>query len=236
MNIKIRNFPSHIAIIMDGNGRWAKKRGKPKIFGHQEGIKAVYRSIQFALFNNIEVLTLYAFSNENWKRSSIEVRNLMFLFEKILKKDVLNLNKYNIKLKILGNKKKLHSALQKQIKISELLTSKNKGLKLNIALNYGGRQDILRGVKNIVNKIFLGKLDISDLQEDTFSSVLSTKFLPPVDLLIRTGGNIRISNFLLWEIAYSELYFTDIFWPDFNSRSFTKAINQFKKRKRNFGK
>ncbi|WP_343153082.1 polyprenyl diphosphate synthase [Buchnera aphidicola] len=236
MNIKKRNFPSHIAIIMDGNGRWAKKRGQPKIFGHKEGIKAVYRSLQFALFNNIKVLTLYAFSSENWRRSSIEVENLMFLFEYILKKDIFNLNKYNVKLKILGNKRKLHCTLQKQIKISELLTSKNKGLKLNIAINYGGRQDILYGIKNIINEILSGKLKMSDIKEDTFSSVLSTRFLPPVDLLIRTGGNIRISNFLLWEIAYSELYFTNIFWPDFDNNSFIAAINQFKKRKRNFGK
>ncbi|WP_343153911.1 polyprenyl diphosphate synthase [Buchnera aphidicola (Mindarus keteleerifoliae)] len=234
--MKRKNYPLHIAIIMDGNGRWAKKKGKSRVLGHKEGVKAVYRSVKFALINNIKVLTLYAFSNENWLRSPLEVSNLMILFEEILKKDSLILNKYNIKLKILGNKKKLNSTLQNQIKISESLTSENNGLRLNIAINYGGRQDILSGLKKIMHQILSRKLNLNDIKEDSFASFLSTKNLPPVDLLIRTGGNIRISNFLLWEIAYSELYFTKVFWPDFDQVSFSDAINQFKLRKRNFGK
>ncbi|AWH90543.1 di-trans,poly-cis-decaprenylcistransferase [Buchnera aphidicola (Melanaphis sacchari)] len=235
MNIKKINL-HHIAIIMDGNGRWAQKRGKIRTLGHKEGFKTVKKIIKFSIEKKIKILTLYAFSTENWKRPRLEVIELMNLFLFALKKEIKNINKYNIQLKIIGNVDSFSKNLKNYIYQSEKITSNNTGLILNIAANYGGRWDILEGIKKIILAIEKGDLKVSQIKEKKFSQYLSTANLLPVDLVIRTGGEKRISNFLLWEIAYSELYFTDILWPDFSVLDFEEAINFFISRKRRFGK
>ena len=235
-NIKnTKNTLNHVAIIMDGNGRWAKKQGQPRLYGHQAGLKSVLRAIKFALLHKIKILTLYAFSSENWNRPISEILALMNLFDIFLEDNVLNLNKYNIRLKIIGNITYLHPILQNKIKFIEDLTLNNNSLILNIAINYGGRWDITEAVKKLVNHVIQGLLDINDIKETSISNLLSTHDLDPVDLVIRTGGEYRISNFLIWQIAYSELYFTKIFWPDFNNNIFSNAIKMYLKRDRRLG-
>ncbi|QCI18786.1 polyprenyl diphosphate synthase [Buchnera aphidicola] len=230
-----KKIPLHVAIIMDGNGRWAQKKGKIRSFGHKIGFKAVKETIKFAIKNNIKVLTLYAFSSENWKRPKLEVISLLKLFLFTLNNEIENLNKYNICLKVIGDITFFNKELQLSIYNAEKKTIKNSGLTLNIAANYGGKWDIVQGVKKIIADVRNGYLDINQIEEETFSQYLSTSTLLPVDLVIRTGGEKRISNFLLWQIAYSELYFTDILWPDFNKFIFQDAINYFSTRKRRFG-
>ncbi|QFQ32417.1 di-trans,poly-cis-decaprenylcistransferase [Buchnera aphidicola (Aphis fabae)] len=231
-----KKIPRHIAIIMDGNGRWAKKRGETRAFGHKAGFKAVKKTVKLAIQNKIEVLTLYTFSSENWKRPKLEVVSLLKLFLFALKNEVKNLNKYNICLKVIGNLTAFNKELQSYIYNAEKITLNNSGLILNIAANYGGKWDILEGVKKVVNAVQNGYLDINQIKETIFSQYLCTNGLLPVDLVIRTGGEKRISNFLLWQIAYSELYFTDVLWPDFNEFIFQDAINYFSTRERRFGK
>lgn len=231
-----KKFPRHVAIIMDGNGRWAKNKGKKKFLGHQAGIKAANRAIKFAIKNNLNVLTLYAFSSENWNRPIREVTDLMKLFISVINYSIKILNKNNIRLKIIGDLKKFDTKLQKKILQVEKLTRKNNGLFLNIAANYGGRWDILNCFKKILNLIQSGVLKPNQIDENILKKYLCLNEFSPVDLVIRTGGEYRISNFLLWQIAYSEFYFTDILWPDFNKIIFKKAINSFLKRKRSFGR
>ncbi|CAL4321638.1 Ditrans,polycis-undecaprenyl-diphosphate synthase ((2E,6E)-farnesyl-diphosphate specific) [Buchnera aphidicola (Protaphis terricola)] len=230
-----KNFPNHVAIIMDGNGRWAKKRNKIRTFGHKEGFKAVKRTIKFALQNKIEILTLYTFSKENWKRPKLEVQSLLKIFLFALKSEIYYLKKYNICLKVIGDLTSFNNELQSYIHYVEKITFSNTGLILNIAANYSGKWDILQGVKKILTAIQKGYLNINQIEENTFSQYLSTHQLSPVDLVIRTGGEKRISNFFLWQIAYSELYFTDVLWPDFNSYIFQEAIDYFSTRNRTFG-
>ncbi|WP_343189596.1 polyprenyl diphosphate synthase [Buchnera aphidicola] len=225
----------HVAIIMDGNGRWAKKKGKNRIFGHKYGIKSVFRVINFSLLHNIKFLTLYAFSTENWNRPYFEVNNLMYIFQYILKKKIYYIHKKNIRLKIIGNIKKLSVKLQKNIFFAEKLTHKNSNLILNIAINYGGRWDIIQAVKKIIKQVKDKKLLLKDITEKKFDYFLSVNDFNPVDLVIRTGGKYRVSNFLLWQIAYSEFFFTKVLWPDFNDKIFQCAIDIFYKRKRSFG-
>lgn len=227
--------PHHVAIIMDGNRRWAKKRGKMCVLGHKEGFKALKKAVKFAIMNKIQILTLYAFSTENRNRSILEVNTLMELFLFALNNEINNLNKYNIQLKIIGDITFFNEKLQKKIVQVEKITLKNSGLILNIAANYGGRWDIIQSIKKIINKVQKGMLDVEQIKENTFSKYLSTGNLKPVDLVIRTGGEKRISNFLLWQIAYSELYFTDVLWPDFNQYIFQNAIDFFISRERRFG-
>ncbi|ALD15194.1 UDP pyrophosphate synthase [Buchnera aphidicola (Aphis glycines)] len=232
MKIKV---PRHIAIIMDGNGRWAQKKGKTRIFGHQAGFKAVKKTVKFALQNKIKILTLYTFSTENQKRPQIEIIALLKLFLFALKNEVKHLNKYNIRLKVIGDLTYFHEELKFYIYNAEKTTLKNNGLVLNIAANYGGKWDIVEGVKKIVSDVQKGCLSIEQIKEEIFSQYLSTNHILPVDLVIRTGGEKRISNFLLWQIVYSELYFTDVLWPDFNASEFKNAINFFSTRQRRFG-
>ncbi|QCI22106.1 polyprenyl diphosphate synthase [Buchnera aphidicola] len=227
--------PHHVAIIMDGNRRWAKKKGKVCIAGHQEGFKALKKAVKFAIINNMKILTLYAFSTENRNRSTFEINALMELFLFALNNEVKNLKKYNIQLKVIGDITYFNNNLQKRINQIEKMTLKNSGLILNIAANYGGRWDIIQSVKKIIQKVQKGILNIEQIQENTLSKYLSTSNLLPVDLVIRTGGEKRISNFLLWQIAYSELYFTDVLWPDFNQYVFQNAIDFFISRERRFG-
>ncbi|RKY38674.1 MAG: isoprenyl transferase [Candidatus Omnitrophota bacterium] len=233
--LKSSQNPRHIAIIMDGNGRWARKRGLPRTEGHKEGIKTVERIIEAGIEQGIEILTLYAFSLENWKRPSTEVRALMQLLREFLIEKREFLKKERVKLISIGERKRLPMSLQRELEKTEELTKDNKGLILNIALSYGSRREIVNAVKKIAQEVKEGRLNIERISERTFSHYLYTKTLPDPDLLIRTSGELRISNFLLYQISYTELYFTPKLWPDFQKEDLLEAIANFKKRKRRFG-
>lgn len=228
--------PKHVAIIMDGNGRWARVRGNLRIIGHQAGFNAVRQAIRFAVNYKFDTLTLYAFSSENWGRSSKEINSLMQLFTYALNNEIYDLHKNNVKLKIIGDINRLDRSLQDSIFKSEKLTSKNNGLNLNIAMNYGGRWDIIQGVKKLAMQVQKGILNPNHISEDLLNQCICMGNLSPVDLVIRTGGEHRISNFLLWQIAYAELFFTDVLWPDFNDVIFTSALHAFMRRERRFGR
>ncbi|XBC39939.1 MAG: polyprenyl diphosphate synthase [Buchnera aphidicola (Chaetogeoica yunlongensis)] len=231
-----KKIPMHVAIIMDGNGRWAKKNGKSRVFGHFAGFKAAKKAISCALFYKLKKLTLYAFSSENWDRPILEIKVLMELFFYALSSELAKLNKYNIRLKIIGDKQRFNNVLRDRMDVIENSTIKNNGLILNIAANYGGRWEIVEVIKKLLFEIKAGRLSESDITESTISKFLLIKDDIPVDLVIRTGGEYRLSNFLIWQITYSELYFTNLFWPDFNRKEFERAICFFLKRKRRFGK
>lgn len=228
-------MPRHVAIIMDGNGRWAKQQGKMRVFGHQNGIKAVRSAVNFAAKYGIKVLTLYAFSSENWRRPQEEVSVLMTLFMKALDSEVKKLHKNNIRLKVIGDKSQFSDALQQRIREAEALTAQNSGLILNIAANYGGYWDITQATQKVALKVKLGELAVTDITPEYFQALLVTEDQPQVDLLIRTSGEQRISNFLLWQIAYAELFFSPVLWPDFNEQSFSEAIIAYQQRDRRFG-
>ncbi|AEW44381.1 undecaprenyl diphosphate synthase [Serratia symbiotica str. 'Cinara cedri'] len=227
--------PRHVAIIMDGNGRWAKHHGKLRAFGHKAGVKSVRRTVSFAVRNFLEVLTLYAFSSENWNRSIQEVSALMELFIHALDSELKSLQKHNVRLRVIGDIGRFSERLQERIYLSECLTKNNNGLTLNIAANYGGRWDIIQGVKKLAELTQSGMLHPDQINEELFSKYICMNDLVPVDLVIRTGGEHRISNFLLWQIAYAELYFTNALWPDFNEHIFEDALNVFAQRERRFG-
>jgi undecaprenyl diphosphate synthase len=229
------NIPKHVAIIMDGNGRWAQNRAKLRTFGHKAGVDAVRASVSFARKSGIESLTLFAFSSENWQRPKEEVGVLMQLFTMVLKSEVKKLNKNDIKLKVIGDVSAFDEKLQKKIKQAEELTSQNTSLVLNIAANYGGRWDIINATKQLAQKVQSNTLSINDISEDVLNNHLSTADLPELDLLIRTGGDHRISNFLLWQCAYAEFYFCDVLWPDFDENVFQLAVTDFASRQRRFG-
>nr|WP_044026182.1 polyprenyl diphosphate synthase [Candidatus Blochmannia vafer] len=229
-------LPKHVAIIMDGNGRWARIRGRLRIIGHQAGFQAARQAVRFAVNYQFDALTLYAFSSENWKRPDSEIDSLMQLFAYALDNEIYNLHKNNIKLKIIGDISRFNKALQNSIFNAERLTADNDGLNLNIAVNYGGRWDILQGVKKIAVQVKKGILDPNLINEDLLCQYICMNDMVPVDLVIRTGGERRISNFLLWQIAYAELFFTDILWPDFNDVVFKSALHAFMQRDRRFGK
>ncbi|WP_081298478.1 isoprenyl transferase [Gilliamella sp. wkB108] len=228
-------IPSHVAIIMDGNGRWAQQRNQLRATGHRAGLKAVRKIVTYAASIGIKVLTLYAFSSENWKRPSTEVSALISLFMYALNREMKSLNKNNVRLNIIGDISRFSYHLQNMITNAEQLTQNNTGLVLNIAANYGGRWDILQSAQKITAQVVNGEITLDDITEERFASQMCMYDLPEVDLVIRTGGDCRISNFLLWQIAYSELYFTDILWPDFNSTQFDEAIKAFNTRERRFG-
>jgi undecaprenyl diphosphate synthase len=229
-------MPQHVAIIMDGNGRWAKKKGKIRTFGHKNGVKAVRASVSYALKNGVRVLTLFAFSSENWNRPAEEVGVLMELFNMVLGSEVKKLHKNNVKLKIIGDTSRFDSKLVDKIHEAETLTENNDALVLNIAANYGGRWDIVNAAKQLIVKVQSGEMALTDINEESFTRYTCSAELPAVDLLIRTGGEQRISNFLLWQIAYAELYFSEIFWPDFDEATFQVAVDAFTERQRRFGR
>ena len=238
-NTKILNdniMPEHIAIIMDGNGRWAKKRGLPRIAGHRQGIKSVREITSICSEIGVKYLTLYTFSTENWNRPQKEVDALMTLLLSTIKNEINDIHKNNLVLSTIGNIEVLPKNIKKEISDGIYLTRKNTGLNLILALNYGSRQEIIIAVNNIIKKNNNGEIDASIIDEDLFSSFLSTKNIPDPDLLIRTGGELRISNFLLWQCAYTEIYLTDTFWPDFRKEKLIKSITAFQKRERRFGK
>ena len=238
-NIKISNdniIPEHIAIIMDGNGRWAKKRGLPRIAGHRQGIKSVREITNICSDIGVKYLTLYTFSTENWNRPQKEVDALMMLLLSTIKNEIKDIHKNNLVLSTIGNTEVLPKNIKKEISNGIDLTSNNTGLNLILALNYGSRQEIILAVKNILEKNNNDEIDSSMIDENLFSSFLSTKNIPDPDLLIRTGGELRISNFLLWQCAYTEIYLTDTFWPDFRKEKLIESITAFQKRERRFGK
>lgn len=227
--------PRHVAIIMDGNGRWAKRQGKLRIFGHKAGVKSVRRAVSFAASHNLDALTLYAFSSENWNRPAQEVSALMELFVRALDSEVKSLHKHNVRLRVIGDISRFSARLQERIHRSEVLTENNDGLTLNIAANYGGRWDIIQGMRMLAEQVAAGTLRPDEITEEALDAKVCLQELAPVDLVIRTGGEHRISNFLIWQIAYAELYFTDVLWPDFDELVFEGALNAFAQRERRFG-
>ncbi|MCD9465359.1 isoprenyl transferase [Photobacterium phosphoreum] len=228
-------LPQHIAVIMDGNGRWAKAKGKARVFGHKAGVEAVRKTVSTANRLGIKVVTLFAFSSENWRRPEDEVSLLMELFITVLGREVKRLHKNNIRLCIIGDKSRFSARLQKKITAAELLTEDNTGLVLNVAANYGGQWDILQATKKMMQRVIDQQLDIDSLTEQDLAQGLVTQGLPDVDLLIRTSGECRISNFMLWQTAYAELYFTEQHWPDFDEESLVNAVAWFVNRERRFG-
>jgi undecaprenyl diphosphate synthase len=227
--------PRHIAIIMDGNGRWAQKKLMPRIIGHKAGVKAVRKIVEHCVKENIEVLSLFAFSSENWRRPIKEVNMLMDLFMGTLQTQVDKLDKNNIRLRIIGDKSAFSEKLQNKIVQVEQQTHNNTGLSLVVAANYGGRWDITQAFRQIAKNIKTGELQAEDVTEQLIGQYISTAELPEPDLFIRTGGEQRISNFLLWQLAYTEFYFTDALWPDFDQALLADAIMSFKSRERRFG-
>ncbi|MDR1196129.1 MAG: isoprenyl transferase [Endomicrobium sp.] len=227
--IDFSSLPKHVAIIMDGNGRWAKKRSLPRILGHKQGVRTVKEIVKASSSLGIRVLTLYAFSTENWKRPQSEIKGLFSLLLQFLKKELREIHKNNVRLRILGDISKFPDKIQKELLSACELTGNNTGLEFNIALNYGARQEILRAFEKMAQE------GIKDFTEEKFSEFLYTRGQPDPDLLIRTSGEMRISNFLLWQIAYCEIYITEKFWPDFNENDLKEAIIEYQKRERRFG-
>jgi undecaprenyl diphosphate synthase len=228
--------PKHIAIIMDGNGRWAKQRFQPRFMGHRAGVKTVETIVKRCAELDVNVLSLFAFSSENWRRPSKEVSLLMELFAHALSHQVKRLHKNNIQLHIIGDVSAFSPSIQTQIAAAEELTRDNTGLTLNVAANYGGRWDIAQAARQLASKVELGELAVEDISETLLSQHLTTATLPEPDLFIRTGGEQRVSNFLLWQMAYTEFYFTETLWPEFDAVELDKAITSFRQRERRFGR
>ena len=235
MEFNKENLPKHIAIIMDGNRRWARERNKIASFGHKEGAKTLEKIVRYANKIGIEHITVYAFSTENWKRTEEEVSALMLLFQSYLDDYAKRADSENIKVKILGNTKQLSPKMQDSIKKCMERTKDNTGIVFNIALNYGGRDELIHAIKEIVKDVEDKKINVEDITEDLVSSKLYTKGQPDPDLLIRTSGELRLSNFLPWQLVYSEFLFVDKNWPDFSEEDLDKAIVEFQKRTRKFG-
>ncbi|MHB1148022.1 MAG: isoprenyl transferase [Lutibacter sp.] len=234
--INADNLPNHIAIIMDGNGRWAEMKGKPRVFGHKNGVTSVKDVIEGCREIGVNYLTLYAFSTENWNRPKLEVRTLMALLVSSLRKELNTLVKNNIKLNTIGNIENLPE--KAQVELAEVVekTKNNTSLTLTLALSYGSREEIVNVIRNISKKVVNNQLTVEEINENIINNHLYTFSLPDVDLLIRTSGEKRISNFLLWQIAYAELYFTNTLWPDFRKENLFNAIVDYQQRERRFGK
>jgi undecaprenyl diphosphate synthase len=229
------NNPRHIAIIMDGNGRWAQKRFMPRAIGHQAGVKTVRRIVEYCVEKKSEVLTLFAFSSENWRRPQDEVSLLMELFLVTLGREISKLDRNNIRLQFIGDRSLFPLRLQDKMNEGETQTKDNMAMTLVVAVNYGGRWDMCQAFQQVAGKIVAGELSIAEVTPQLLNQYLSTANLPEPDLFIRTGGEQRISNFLLWQLAYTEFYFTPTLWPDFDQHSLAEAIESFKVRERRFG-
>lgn len=236
MDISSDRLPGHIAIIMDGNGRWAKQRGLPRITGHSEGINSVREITRVCGEIGIKYLTLYTFSQENWSRPAAEVSALMKLLLKTIRKEVENLHEKNVRLTAIGSVSDLPDDARRGIEDGIALTRDNSGLNLNLALSYGGRQELMIAMKKIGERMKNGNIDSEEIDEDLVSSMLQTSEIPDPDLLIRTGGEYRISNFLLWQIAYTELFVSSKYWPEFREDDLLEAINIYQDRERRYGK
>jgi len=228
-------LPQHIAIIMDGNGRWADRLGVSRNEGHRAGIESVKAAVELCGELKIPILTLYTFSTENWKRPIMEVITLMRLLKEQLRKQTSELNKNNVQLRVIGNIEELPRKIIREIERSITATKDNNGLILNMAINYGSRQEMLRAMRTVINDIRNSKIKADALDENLFAQYLYTKDLPDPDLLIRTSGEMRISNFLLWQLAYSEIYITDVLWPDFRKKDLLIALLDYQRRERRFG-
>jgi len=236
INIPREKLPRHVAIIMDGNGRWAEHRGLPRFAGHRAGVETVRSIVQMCGELGIEALTLFAFSSENWRRPKKEVGLLMDLFITALEREVKKLHETGVRLQIVGDTSAFPKKLQQRIQDAMEKTRDNQGLRLNIAANYGGKWDILQAVRKLAEQVAAGSLQSGDIDESLIAENLSLSNLPEPDLFIRTGGEQRISNFLIWHLAYSELYFTHTLWPDFDREEFAKALHSFAARQRRFGR
>ncbi|WP_455525982.1 isoprenyl transferase [Peptostreptococcus stomatis] len=234
-DINLDKVPAHIAIIMDGNGRWAKSRFMPRTYGHKVGVETIRKVVKECSRLGVKYLTLYAFSTENWKRPKDEVSALMGLLVKYLRNELEELHKNNVKILTIGDISKLPQACIEELDHAKEKTKDNRGLVMSLALNYGGRNDLVNAVKNISQEVVDGKISVDDIGDDLISSHLSTKESPDPDLVVRTSGEQRLSNFLLWELAYSEFYFADIHWPDFDEKELQKAIFAYQSRDRRFG-
>ncbi|KIP79693.1 UDP pyrophosphate synthase [Vibrio harveyi] len=229
------SLPKHIAIIMDGNGRWAKSKGKPRVFGHKKGVNAVRKTVAAASKLGIKAMTLFAFSSENWRRPEEEVGLLMELFISVLSSEVKKLHKNNLRLRVIGDTSRFSERLQGKILEAEALTVGNTGMVINIAANYGGKWDITEAAKSLALKARNGEIRVEDINEQLITQHLTMADLPEVDLLIRTSGECRISNFMLWQMAYAEMYFTPEYWPEFDEDSLVEAVTWFINRERRFG-
>ena len=229
-------LPRHVAVVMDGNGRWANKRHLPRAAGHKAGVGSTRKIVESCAKKNIEALTIFAFSSENWSRPETEVKALMSLFISTIMAEVRKLDKKNVRVSFIGERTRFSEKLQKSIDESEQLTRNNTGLHLNIAANYGGRWDVVNACKLIAEEVKNNKIAVQAIDEEMFDSFISLSELPAPDLFIRTGGEQRISNFLIWQLAYSELYFVDTLWPDFSDEDFDVALNWYAGRQRRFGK
>lgn len=234
-DINLDKVPAHIAIIMDGNGRWAKSRFMPRTYGHKVGVETIRKVVKECSRLGVKYLTLYAFSTENWKRPKDEVSALMGLLVKYLRNELEELHKNNVKILTIGDISKLPQACIEELDRAKEKTKDNTGLVMSLALNYGGRNDLVNAVKKISQEVVDGKISVDDIGDDLISSHLSTKESPDPDLVVRTSGEQRLSNFLLWELAYSEFYFADIHWPDFDEKELQKAIFAYQSRDRRFG-
>jgi undecaprenyl diphosphate synthase len=235
-NINSENLPQHIAVIMDGNGRWAKKKGARRVFGHKNAVKAVRDVTEASAELGIKYLTLYAFSTENWSRPKAEVEALMKLLVSTIRKEVKTLVKNNVKLQSIGNRNDLPKVCQRELAEAIELTKDHTGLTLTLALSYSGRWDIVNAVKDIAHDVKSGKVDPGNIDTNLFSKYLSTDSMPDPELMIRTSGEMRVSNFLLWQLAYSEIYISPILWPDFRREHLYEAIMDYQTRERRFGK
>ena len=233
--LDLTQMPRHIAVIMDGNGRWAKKKLLPRIQGHWEGIKTVDRIVSLCRKLDIEALTLYSFSDENWKRPPVEINTLMKILDHYLNKELERMKNENIRFHTIGQVEELPLEIQKLLAHAKNYTKDCEGMTLTLALSYGGRQEILKSVQQIANKVRTGELRVEDIDYSVFESFLQTNSLPELDLLIRTSGEMRISNFLLYQIAYTELHYTKVLWPEFKEEDLLRAIIDFQKRERRFG-
>jgi len=229
-------MPKHIAVVMDGNGRWANKRHLPRAAGHKAGVKATRKIVENCVKHDVEALTIFAFSSENWNRPQSEVSNLMALFVTTIMSEVKKLHKKNVHVSFIGECSRFSDKLQSSISDAQTLTENNTGLQLNIAVNYGGRWDVVNACKSLVTAVQNNTISQQDITEDLFDSYVSLHNVSAPDLFIRTGGEQRISNFLIWQLAYSELYFVDTLWPDFSDSDFNAALNWFSGRQRRFGK
>jgi len=234
--LDLTRLPRHVALIMDGNGRWAAKRSLPRVAGHRAGADAVRRTVETSARLGLECLTLYAFSTENWKRPRFEIRALMDLLIEFLRKELHALKENNIQFRMIGRSEELHISVLEQIRKAELSTFQNTGMLLNIALNYGGRTEIVDAVRKLAGDAAAGRLQPDEVDEELFSRNLYTRALPDPDLLIRTSGEMRISNFLLWQIAYAEIHVTETLWPDFGERELLSALIDYQKRDRRYGR
>ena len=235
MSLDSINSPTHVAVIMDGNGRWARARGKQRHTGHRAGVKSVRMTVEAAAERGVSHLTLFAFSSENWRRPAEEVSSLMGLFVEALRREVGELHRNNVRLRFIGAREELRDGLVKKIAAAEAKTAGNTGLKLNVAIAYGGRWDLVNAAKALASNVKSGELAIQDIDDAALSAELQLGDTPDPDLLIRTGGEQRISNFLLWDLAYAELWFTDVLWPEFDKQEFDKALAFYAAKQRRYG-